>query len=215
MKTREIVDILAERSGRSLDFAFKLEIKAILDAYRARYMKNTLERNPQDRRFFQTTFVVPLTKTGCDKGECVLVSEPIPAPLRSNVIFDYVGSPLFDKAFNYTLSEAVAFHKHAKYTGKKEKWSYVNSRLYIYNNPLLEEVGVKGVFEKTDFSDYPYIKGCNIFGEFCEDNEDMEYPMPQDLIQPIITEILKSELSIQINVSDQKLTTNGEEPTGH
>jgi len=211
MKKSLIIDLIAERIGKGLDFNVKEEISVLLDTYRSRYIVNTLRGEIRDRKFFQTSFKVEVDTKFCD-DDCVVVTHPIPVPIRSNILFDYVGSPDFSHSFTWVKPDVVEFLKHSKFTGKKEKYTFLNNRLYIYNNDLIENIGIIGIFEDTDFTKYPYLKGCNLSRGEC-DFEELDYPIPNDLIQPIIESILKTEMSILLSKSDQRLTTDGEERT--
>lgn len=194
----ELAEILAEREGKQFNTPFVREMKALIQVNRSKLVRNTLERNRQDRVFFRQYFEVPMIRVNISelpgfpdmpvlRSECTL-----PSPLRANgIIFDYLGSPDKLTTFQvFTEQHEIIPALNAPYTGKKPKALWLNNYIYVFNTLVLPYVGGATVFDDPrvliDFK-------CNCGTTPCY-NDDMEYPAPRDLQKDIIQSILAVEL---------------------
>jgi len=99
MTPSEITTLLASQLDKTFDDPFKLMMIKRVDAWRSRLIKNSLDKEPRDRRFFRQTIYLTMTKVpevACDLGFTlcdVAQSLKIPKVLRANsIMFDYVGA---------------------------------------------------------------------------------------------------------------------------
>lgn len=192
----DIVSLLAERSGRTFDIPFQEELKMMVDYWRATVMKQALERNPKDRQHFQQSLVmelikVPLVECPIEYGCVLRTKEKVPSPLRGgSVLFDYIGRATWDKSYSTTNEAFEVFTSTSPYTGKNVRYAYRDNYLYVYNDKKLKYVGVKGVFEN------PRDLGQFQCGESSCYTDDLLYPLSEDMIQQVVSAILKTELRI-------------------
>ena len=193
----EIVSILASRVGKPFSIPLQEELKKIINYKRANYFQQIIEKNPGQRIFFTQQFVTKLEKVNNENDICGFTTSTkcpllrteceIPKPLRNSfTLFDFVGYANFTEGFALTNPEFLSTIKYNKYTGKTEKYYYINNRIYVYNNLSIRYVGVRGIFEDPN-----QVNSC------CEDpcyNDDMPFPAPQDIINAIIRDTLQVEL---------------------
>jgi len=192
----EIVSVLSERANKPLDIPFQEELKAMVIYWGARVMKNSLKNNPNNRRFMQTSFVVPLEKVslidcpveyGCE----LQTACDIPAPLRTHgILYDYVGLPTMDSPFAYTKEELEQYLSHGKYTGKNIRYTYKDNRIKLRNASFktIKYIGIRGIFP-----DPRKLADCLCNNKPCYSDDDV-YPLPDDLVQEVIKAILTTEL---------------------
>lgn len=201
----EMVSVLADRVGKPFSIPLQNELKVILKYKRVMFMKRSLDKHPDQRKFYLQSFVVKLVEGSdydaicgvdgdIDPGECQFMQTncTLPQPIRSTaVLFDYIGAPNFRKAYTPTSPEFLDMLCHSKYTGGTAKWYYVDDKIRVYNNFQTKYIGVRGVFE------YPEdINTCNCptaGASLCYD-DDQPFPAPQDLINDIMKDTLSVEL---------------------
>ena len=159
MTLNEIIDVIVEPFGRPLDYAFREQTKIRVKNWRTKLLRDSLNRNSNDRRHylqsFGTTLVLvpevecPIT-TGCD----ILRSEKkIPKPVRiQGLLFDYVGTIDFKKPYSHSLPEQAVFYKHMKYFSSRTTYSYINDYIWIQNPPSndLKYLGVRLIPEDPE-----------------------------------------------------------------
>ena len=209
LSLNQIVGILSDRVGQPFNTALIEELKVIVNYKRANYMKQLLEKNPEQRKFFVQEFSVELEKADqslcpSDPIGCFFLSSKldVPTPIRGNTtLFDYVGTIDRLTPFTYFTPEYLEFNKFNRYTAIRPKYYYANNKLYILNNTNLIEIAVRGIF-----SDPRALEGLT-----CKDatgntvcyTDDDPYPAPEDIIQAIIRDILQVELRNQFPESEE------------
>lgn len=191
----EIVATLTDTVGQPFNVPLQEKLKVIVNYKRATYTQQSLEKHPDQRKFFQQTFTTELEKIA--KGDCEIPSVTcdllrskceIPFPIRSSWgLFDFVGTPDWTVPYGETRPEFNNLRQFNKYTGDLPKWAYINKKLYIFNNLNLKLIAVRGVFAD------PYgVNGCCTSGR-CYTDDDV-YPIAPDLINAIMRDILQVEL---------------------
>jgi hypothetical protein len=187
----EIATLLAERAGRQFNQGFKEEMKFRINQARTRLIKNSLEKHPEDRKYFYQTIIIKLESTkgkNCEiKDDCLMRTiDLVPKTIRVNsILFDYVGTSDMITPFGYALPEQVKFFKFSKYTGKNKKYSLLNERIYIFNDQNIREIGIRGIFaDPNEVNKYR----CSPDVPCIPDDE--EYPMPPDLVDTLIIYIM-------------------------
>lgn len=193
MTLNQIVDIIAQEAGRPFDVPFKEECKQIVSAIRQKFMKDSLEKRPQDRQLYTKGIVAELVsvhKIQCpiEYGCTLRTKLEIPQPIRSNnIIFEFVGSADFEVPFSLGGDWRETYFKHNRYTAKKTRYVFRNNYIYVSDNEgAIDLIGIIGVFEDTSklsaFQCSSSTGNCGF--------DDSEYPMPGDLIYPLIKEAL-------------------------
>lgn len=218
LSLNQIVGILSDRVGQPFNTALIEQLKVIVNYKRANYMKQLLERNPEQRKFFVQEFSVELEKA--DQSLCpsdptgcfFLVSKvDVPTPVRGNTtLFDYVGTLDRLTPFTYYTPEYLEYNQFNRYTSIRPKYYYANNKLYILNNTDLLEVVVRGIFSDPRALESFICRDAsgNLVTTTCLTDDD-PYPAPEDIIQAIIRDILQVELRNQF---PEKEETRVDEP---
>lgn len=197
----EMVSILSDRVGKPFNVPLQEELKTIITYKRINYMQQLLEKHPDQRRFFNQQFTVPLEKVSADAPVCGITTSKecpimktkceVPQPIRgSYTLFDYVGEGDFSKSYGYAQPEFIDIMKYNTYTSKHPRWFFVDKHIYVYKNLTTKFVGIRGVFE-----DPFQINNC-CDGKQCF-TDDTAFPAPQDIINAIMRDILNVELRNQ------------------
>lgn len=213
----ELAEILAEREGRQFSQPFNMEMKALINVWRSRLTRDTLERNRQDRIFFRQWFEVPLEICNLShlhgfpdipvmRSVC-----KVPNPLRANgIVFDCIGSPDRMSQFQvFTEQHELIPALNARYTGKKIKVLYMEQRLYAFNTLVLPALLGSSVFDDVRAVEQ---YGCNCNKSLCYD-DDKEYPVPREIQQKIIQSIMTVELRIPPKPEDKLVNEDEPEKT--
>jgi hypothetical protein len=211
MTPNEITTAIALKYNKVLDMPFKLALMERVNAWRSRAIRNSLERNSKDRKFFIQTIYVKMHKekeyecdlpvTLCD----VAVSEIIPAPLRANgVSFDFVGAINGSNPF-YEVGPGMAqYLRKGKYTGNRMMYDWINDRLVVMGNPELPMIRIDAIWDDPlAISDF-LCKPASTPGDADCDFWNQEYPATREIIQQII------QMIEQVDFKD-KNTVNLEE----
>jgi hypothetical protein len=95
MTLNEITTIIAGRFGKELDMQYRQWLVPQINAWRSRLIRNTLQKNPQDKSRFMQTIQIPLTYGDytCDVLDCQgSVSDELPEVVRiGDTPFEYLG----------------------------------------------------------------------------------------------------------------------------
>jgi hypothetical protein len=193
----KIVGILSDRVGKPFNIPLQEELKEIIKYKRANYMQQFIEKHPEQRNFFTQQFVTKVDKVdsmndmcGLSTPDCPLLETTceVPQPLRNSyALFDYVGQPDFSQAYRYGAPEFNAVAKYNKYTSRTPSWYYSNDKIYVYNTLTTRSIGVRGIFTNPE-----EVNNC-CEGPACFD-DDASFPMPEDLLNSIVRDILNVEL---------------------
>jgi hypothetical protein len=184
MTPHELTTLLAEPKGRQFDEPFKLMLLDRALVWYARLVRNTLERDPKRRKEFLRS--VTMTLAGKDPRETTL---EVPEVLYANGInFEYVGTENGKRPFIQTSSPSnMEFFCHNKYQKKATYYTFINYKIQLLNENILNKIRLDGVFldprviSKTNGQD-PY--------EFM--NTDMR--IPKDIMQLIILSMEQNDL---------------------
>jgi hypothetical protein len=194
----EIIGILSDRVGQPFNVPLQDELKVIVNYKRVNFTQQFLEKNPDQRRFFQQSFVTDMQKI--PKGDCdeipgltcdILRSKcKIPNPIRATyAMFDFVGAADWSVGWGETKPEYNNYNQHNPYTKNKTKWFYQNEYLYIFNDLSIKKVAIRGVFADP-FS----VNPCCGAGSAPCITDDTPYPVSADILNYIIKDILATEL---------------------
>lgn len=196
----EISELLAERTGRQFDIAFREEVKVMVNYWRARLIVDSLNSRPQDRQFFSKWIDMPLIKTNTSDfpgfPNCNILKTvcPIPSPVRANsMMFDFIGK--LDKASVIPLSTPYLIKPLAfsKYTGNIPRAAYINDHIYVFGTLNLPGIAVNMIPEDIG----GFLNCCKDCNSICED-DNSAYGVSMDLKQRIVQAILGTELKGQV-----------------
>lgn len=210
----QIIGILSERVGRPFDVPFQEELKVIVKYWGIRLLKNSLNQKILDRKYFYTQIIVPIIKVNqvtCPVNYgCAWRSESkIPTPLRvNNVLFDYVGSADFSAPFAYRLNWQMSYMRESKFTSHFKSYYYADG--YLWFNDILGQQQAGVLFIPADPNEL--ITFCRAGGiiNTCPDDEFDEYPLNPDLLQQLISSILKTELANMLQTGEEKVNMDAD-----
>jgi hypothetical protein len=193
----QLATILAEQLKRPFDEPFKLMMKDRIKFWRSRLLKNTLDKDPRERKFFSQTLTVPMEEvnaTDCGINlNCTLMRSKakIPLPVRANgILFDQVGSVEGSTPFRlvkrYELSFLIG-----------DKYAPLVSDFYLYENGYLITRFVPYLFVDGPFDDPEAVAAYNLAAcqatgsEDCTDPDDADLGISGDIAQLIIQSIVQ------------------------
>ena len=205
MTYNEMATIVAHYMGDPTSIPFREEAKRLINVWRSRLIRETLEKNPLDRKYFVATIYRDLVAS--DRPSCPVVpascsilrtSTMLPPPLRANSIFyDFVGNS--DRTISYPVIDTsmIPYYSYGKYTGKNPYIIPQGGYLYLINEKMLKCLLITGIFDSLNIDD-------------CHD--DNEYPAPWDIQQKII-ELLKNEVRALPNIKDTEINLTDDATT--
>lgn len=172
-------------------------IKDGIKDLRATRLRQSIERNGIDK-FYELTYTAPLQLV--DKADNCLVDvdcdilrsvNPIAEPVRykTDVPFTFVGSP---DGIEFTFLNDLSKHrhmKHLKYMGETFFYYFRNGYLYLLNAKRIEFVTLTSTFLNPE-------DAVTICGDETCYTDDDEFPCPADLVNGIITELLKTQFGL-------------------
>lgn len=197
MLKKEIAILLAEPRNRQFDIPFLRMLGDRADVWRSRLIRNTLNKNPLERKFFKQTLIVPLTPDvtwecgptfSCLKG----ISDPIPQLVRANnIMFDFIGSQDGTQQFVAAEPGAQCYLEQSSMLSKFISYEVIDNRIVV-NNPSVRLMRIDGVFDQPDEVHKFNCQALGIRGE-CDPLEK-DYPASGDIIQLIIQSINEIDL---------------------
>jgi hypothetical protein len=196
----QLADYIAGSLKQPLNEELKRRIKFSIKAWRAILIRQDIERHGLSGIYTQR-LVVDLVKvdsvdnckvqTGC---QVLRTQNKVPKPIRrsDDVDFPYVGEADWSEGFTEGSASDMKFLAHLKYTKQKRRYEYVNGYIYVYNAKRMKFLGLVFPFENPEQA----ITYCsNSTGSDCY-NDDMEFPMPLDMLNTIIKGMLEGEYQI-------------------
>jgi len=195
MTLNEICTMIASHMDKEFDEPFKLIIAEKVRVWRSRLIKNSVDKDERERKFFiQTVFMrmeerneaeceVPYTQ--CKVAWSV---DKVPKPLRANgMLFDYIGSLNGMNAFKSSPVGMMTFMQAGRYSANVIYYLYENEKIKVYGNSKLPIIRIDGIFDDPEaaaqLSCGSINSKCNFWNE--------EYPASGDIIQLIIQSILQ------------------------
>lgn len=199
MTPNEITTLLATNLHKELDVPFKLQLMERVKYWRSRLIKNSLDKDQKDRKFFKQTLWVKMANVdsvpdcvnfkGCPVATTV---QNIPQPLRANnILFDYLGSVDGMTPFKETIPGLLIYGMDGKYSFNVKWFTYLNRRVMVYGNPNLPWIRIDGIFDDPEEAiAFACPPGAEDAAGLC-DFWDNEYPMSGDIAQQIVQMILQ------------------------
>lgn len=186
---------IASHLKKELDEVFKRILAEKVDNWRARLIRNSLEKRPQDAKFFVQPVYIPMEKVSevpdCFKvpGICPVARSVsnVPKPLRyGTVLFDFVGSADNSTTFTFAGVATEKYLSAGKYSRKSVFYSWDGAKLLVRNHPNLPMAKLQGIFENPS---EVFSFNCNA-GIDC-DGWDKPYPITRDVLQQIVQFIVQ------------------------
>jgi len=212
----QLVQMTADLVKQPFNVPLQRELKLIFNYKRADWVQKIVDKHPEQRKYFLKEFTVPLKEVteedDCyvDLHDCPLkrTEFQIPQPVRTAYgLFDYVGSPDKMDSFTYTTTEQLQFmNKYgSKYTYDRPKYFYVNGYLYVYNEPNMENLGVRGIWpDPTVLQDFKCAnKPCY--------TDDDQWDIPGDIVNTMVQDVIKNELRLLLaNMEMDEVTVDNQ-----
>lgn len=214
MTLNEISTLIASRFDRQLDDGFKAILIDMIHYWRARLLRQTLEKNPVERRWFVQTLELPMTAVNqidsnvfFDKYKIAETSNNIPYPIRANnILFDYCGSVDGMNAFQYTQTPFLKYLRYNKYQWQFTRYVYENNVIRIYGNKDIPVIRVDGIFENPQYV-YEFVAGIKDKSYIFFANE-YKYPCSLDVIQAIVQNIISVDFGRGSLPEDEQIDLN-------
>lgn len=193
-----ITTSIASHLDRIQDEPFKRMLALKVDAWRSKLIVNSLEKHPEQRKFFRQTLYVPLVaadQVPCDLPFSLCKSmrsvDTIPIPMRlQGILFDFVGTVDGRTPFREASPGTITYLSAGKYSGKIVYYEWKNIAPEGWHFELLSSgvpmMRVDGIFDKPS---EVFEFNCNN-GVGC-DYWDLPYPVSGDLLQMITQYILQ------------------------
>ena len=186
------------------------QIKFNIKYYRAMFVRRDFARNGMvTRHLEQDLGCLALKKVDASKCcdlpvECAVykTEESLPKTIRFNFrdAITHVSDVTGLGTIPLVEAHTVQWLPYEKYTKDKYKAYMIEDYLYIYNANGLGYVNVRGVFENPED-----VAKFDCDGSDCYD-DDMDFPMPMDMIQIITQGLMGGELMLLSSTKND--TTN-------
>lgn len=188
MTLNQLTTEIAGRFGKELDMQYKQWLVPQVNQWRSRLIRNSLEKNPQDKSQFIQNIHIPLTygnyTSPCSGLSCMgSYSEEIPKLFRiGSTPFEYIGpsdgsSPYRndDIGTAHYIAQGMTSHLYNDY----ELW---DNRVIIKNKRIASIMGA-GIFDEPEkvmaWQCKNSNQGCDWWNE--------EYPCTNDVTNMIVT----------------------------
>lgn len=190
-----ITTLIASQLNRESDEPFKRMLAVRVDYWRSTLIQRSLEKHPEQRKFFRQTLWVPMELASLAPLTLPLplpvVSQSVtalPVPIRhKDVLFDYVGGIDGDSPFREASVGTTDYVAAGKYSRKIVFYRYEMDLIRIKGSELLPKVRVDGVFDKP----LEAMKfNCSCSNIDC-DYWNKPYPVTGDVLQSIVQYIME------------------------
>lgn len=210
MTLNEITTLIASELQRALDEPLKLMIAERVGVWRSRLIKNSIDKDERERKYFKQTLFVPMVARNeviCSVPfeQCTIAVSKceLPKPLRANsVYYDYIGNITGTKGFKQVVAGTVSIMMSGKFSKNMTLYRIENGLLYVYNRPDLPLVMVEGIFDDPqEASRFNCIcgtsKNCDYWNE--------EYPVSNDILQLIIQSVMQIDFNRAPNTPTKQI----------
>ena len=210
MTPNEITTVLAAGLDKTFDTPFKLMLMERVDLWRARLMKNSLDKTPMDRKFFRSTVFLSTTET--TEVPCTLpvtmckvyMTEKVIRPLRANsILFDYVGGINGMNPFSESSPGNVYYKTKGKYSKNTVPFIYSNERIYVFTKvPMIRVDFIPE--DPSRLQDYQ----CTPTEDYVCDYWNTEYPCTMEILQLIFQGIREIDFKQDPKVQETSIPVN-------
>jgi hypothetical protein len=221
MTPNEITTLIASNLGKELDIRFKMQLYERVKYWRSTLIKQSLDRAPQDAKFFRQTIYMSMEKVNtleCTPGlECFAARSKYEIPTVNRIVdggyFHYLGAVDGKSPFGYADVGTLMYLMSGKYSKLLNYHVIENRKALVYKLPSLPMLRIDGIFnnpeEAMPFStcspDNSPEKECDWW--------DIDIPMNGDIQQRIVQSILSVDYGRPVVTDDHQTQVNGTNPT--
>jgi hypothetical protein len=190
MTIKEIANIIADGLDRPVDGFLIERLKRLIILTYNELVREQVDKYKYDstfRIFYVVNSLIPVNSfygTTIDTGVRLLRTEnkiPKPVRLKRPQPFYYVGSVDGSNSFVYTDYAMLAYIQTIPLIGTGIRYFYRDDYIYIYNNLLIESIGIDSAFESLLVPENSDLLDNNIYF-----TQNMEFPAPMDVISKVI-----------------------------
>lgn len=200
MTLNEATTLVAGQLNKDLNVPFKLMLAERIHYWRARLIKNSVDKDQKDRKFFRQVIFIPMEVSSenpcCDvlPGCPVATTKvPVPQPLRANsILFDYVGSVNGMNPFQEAVGGFIAYMSAGKYSKNVIRYTWNSPKINVFGNADLPMLRVEGIFDNPEEA---ALLSCNGSSDEGCDFWNKEYPVTGDIMQLIIQSIVQVDFA--------------------
>jgi hypothetical protein len=215
MTLNEITTLIASHLEMELDDPFKLMMAKRVGYWRSRLIKNSVDKDQKDRRFFKQVIYVKMevqNEIVCNVPytQCKIAKSvgKVPKPTRANgVLFDYVGAIDGMNAFTEGSGGMIPYMMQGKYSKNVIRYTYENEYIKIYGNVNIPMIRVDGVFDDPEAA---AKMNCNNGQSNDCDFWNIEYPVTGDILQLIVQSILQVDYNRAPNTETKQIPVTAE-----
>lgn len=192
---KDLAVLIAEPLGKPLDATFLEQMADRIKYWRSRLLKNTLDKAPADRKFFQQSLTLELEQV--DAAACNLPLDckvwrtkvQVPNPVRANsILFDYVGSVDHGNPFKYVKRWELSYLLTNKYMPLVTTFYAYEDGYLISSVPWIT---IEGIFDDPEA-----VMALTCNGADCTTTEQ-EYPVSGEIAQLIVQSILTVDFNVK------------------
>jgi len=213
---RKIAHQIADSINRPFDTMLYYRLRDYIIQESATLLQQTMDKDGVDKEYVATQ-IIPMMIVNASELRNEITSDKIlrsvnkihtPVRYKNYTPFVYVGTRDGGHAFSFINNYVNKYHHHLPYVGEQITYDFMNKHLYVYNNIRIEEVRTDGI--------YPFAIMDTFRHDVIEQQgecyiDDMEFPLPLDLINPLILKIkqlLLSPVDIQTPVLKTHVDNN-------
>ncbi len=208
----QIVTEIADALDRPFDTLFKERVKVVIKHERSTLIRQALNKYSDATLFKQRYTVAVQTRTKSDSstatgGDTKRTYNKIYTPIRYNtdIPFNFVGNDIGTISFIYTELSELPYVGELPYNADMIRYTYRNGYIYLYASSAvlntIDYISIEAPLE--DPTSMISIESQDNINAEISYHDDMEFPMPDDLVQDIKARILSGEL--RITDSDDKV----------
>lgn len=217
MTLNAIAENIAYKLGDQFNDTLQQSIKETVISYRAKYIRDDLERNVLSEQHFLQTINIALEEvnllTELNAQLCHTLQSCLPAEqttvLRSVIelptsvrlknwgaqSYKFIGSADHRQSFVMTSLDAQNYTRTLKYQCDLIRASIINNRLYILNNTDLCSFALTGIYEDP-----------RLVAEKCGNNkfsDETYFPIGIDMLMSLTKAILTGEYPLKVKDGNQ------------
>lgn len=208
----EIASEVSHALGDPFNHALRQRIKSVFRHQAATFIRQDIERNGINQqlkvRYSTTLTKVDKADTCIVNLDCIILrtTNKVPKPVRFKgaAPFTFVGSPDGSIVFMHSPSESLKYLASIRFLQGSIVYHYSNEYIYVYNAKRLNFITIEAPYLSTNISNI-----CTSDNNECY-TDDMELPVPEDMIQAIKMAILRGEFKLippqdhTVEVTDNK-----------
>lgn len=209
MTLNEFTVLIASQLGKELDDPFKQMIAKRIQYWRGRLIKNSVDKDQRERRFFKQVINIKmvtrdevLCQVPYTQCKIAATQTKVPKPLRANsILFDYVGAINGMTSFKETTAASIPFLMKGKFSKHTIYYTYENDLIKVYGNAQLPIIRLEGIFDNPEDAAKLNCENTDTFCNFW----DEEYPVTNDIAQLIVQSIMEVDFRMKPDDSPKQI----------